>query len=74
MESDGRVWERYDSLDATGEPASICGIGLSSTSLRSPQSVQSPPVRGWPGGFDGNGRRSSLAAFTVSGVTSAQDR
>ena len=74
VESDGRVWEQYDTLDATGELASICGIGLSSFSSRSPQSRQSPPVRGRPGGFDGNGRRSSPAAFTVSGVSSAQDR
>ena len=66
MESDGRVWEQYDTLDATGEPASIRGIGLSSTSSRSPQSMQSPPVRGRLGGFDGNGSRSSPAAFTVS--------
>ena len=25
MEFDGRFWERYDTLDATGEPASLCG-------------------------------------------------
>ena len=36
MESDGRVWEQHDTLDATGEPASIRGIGLSSTSSPSP--------------------------------------
>ena len=51
----------YTKLDATGEPASIRVIGRSSTSSRSLLTLQSPPVRGRPGGFDGNGCCSSVA-------------
>ena len=74
LESDGRVWEQFGALDASGELASIRGIGLLSTSSRSPQTLQSLPVRSRPGGLDGNGRRSSPAASAVSGASSAQDR
>ena len=36
--------------------AILHGIGLSCTSSQSPWTTKSPPVRGRPGGHDGNGR------------------
>ena len=52
----------------------VRSIGLLSTSSRTPQSLQSPPVRGRPGGHDGNGRPLSPASFPASSVFSSQDR
>ena len=46
----------------------VRGIGFLSTSSRTPPTLQSPPVRGRPGGFDGNGGRSSPVVVTSPSV------
>ena len=48
----------------------VRSIGLWSTSSRTPQSLQSPPVRGRPGGHDGNGRPLVAFLFTAQLVRS----
>ena len=63
-----RAGRRFTFLDPIGELASVRGIGLSSTSSQTRQSLQSPPVRGRPGGFDGNGGRSSPVVVTSPSV------
>ena len=57
---------RVTKIDTT---AILHGIGFSSTSSQSPRTTESPPVRGRPGGHDGNGCRSLSAVpfFPKSG-------
>ena len=46
----------------------VRGIGFLSTSSRTTPTLQLPPVRGRPGGFDGNGGRSSPVVVTSPSV------
>ena len=63
-----------DELDTIGVVASIPGIGPLSTSSRPSRTSETPPVRGRPGGSDGNGHRSSPAALPASSDFSSLDR
>ena len=71
---DERAGQQCENLDPTLELASSRGIWLSSTSSQSRQSLQSPPVRGRPGGSDGDGCPSLPPACPVTSEFSSQDR